>query len=110
MMWEKETTPMMVRHELPLTVSPNPQRLYFTAHESFNGSQQRIEEPIAAKRTYEPQQVAPPVPADRRHLEDLTNQAPVNNSNYSQNINNNVPKENKAIIIAADSTFDPVST
>lgn len=79
------------------------------AHESFNGPQQRIEEPIAAKRTYEPQQVAPPVPADRRHLEDLTNQSPVNNSNYIQSINNNVPKENKAIIIAADNTFDPVS-
>lgn len=81
----------------------------FVAHESFNGSQQRIEEPIAAKRNYEPQQVAPPVPADRRHLEDVTNQTPVNNTSYSQNINNNVPKENKAIIIADDAGVDPVS-
>lgn len=83
------------------------------SHEGYNGSpvqQQRryVEEPIAAKRSYEPQQMAQPVPADRRHLEDVTNQAPMHNMNYNQNINNNMTKENQAIVIT-ESSIDPVS-
>lgn len=63
------------------------------------------------KRMSEQRQAPPvPVPADRRHLEDLTNQTQVkNNNNYNQSMNNNVSKESKAIIIPADTTsLDPV--
>lgn len=70
-------------------------------------------EPIAARRVFESQrqQTPPaPVPADRRHLEDLTNQTQItNNNNYNQSMNNNMVKENEAIIIAEDSKLDPVS-
>lgn len=69
-------------------------------------------EPVAARRVFEHRQQTPPapIPADRRHLEDLTNQTQItNNNNYNQSMNNNVVKENEAIVIAVDSKLDPVS-
>ncbi|XP_063709467.1 patronin isoform X3 [Culicoides brevitarsis] len=96
---------------------------------SNNSSEkEQIEEPIA-RRNFGSHQASPPasvpqyiqqppVPADRRHLEDLTNQSSqmnniIHNNSYQQqmqnNNNNNAPKESKAIIIGPESGLDPNS-
>lgn len=93
--------------------------------DSNNSSEkEQYDEPFVSRRSMSANQASmashhtmnqPPVPADRKHLEDVTNQThqmQVNNivHNYNQNINNNVPKETKALIIGPElSNIDPVS-